>query len=101
MQNIRKANMGVLELDLKIAIDIGDIKAFAVICDDHFVFPDILGDGDFVEEVLEKRCRQQFERRYRYTAQGYDFDWLAGQVAALLGLEQDTVRRPGSYPDTV
>jgi len=60
----------------------------------------ILGDGDFVQTVLEN-CRQQFERRYQYQTQGYDFDWLVGQVATLLGLEQDTVTRPGRYPDTV
>ena len=46
-----------------------------------------LGDGDFVQEVLES-CRQQFERRCQYKARGYDFDWLVGQVASLLGLEQ-------------
>jgi len=41
------------------------------------------------------------ERRYHYQAKGYDFDWLAGQVATLLGLEQDIVTRPGRCPDTV
>jgi putative transposase len=60
----------------------------------------ILGDGDFVQAVLVS-CRQQFERRYQYQSQGYNFDWLAGQVATLFGLEQDTVTRPGRYPDTV
>ncbi len=30
----------------------------------------ILGDGDFVKEVLES-CRQQLERRYQYLARGY------------------------------
>ena len=60
----------------------------------------ILGDGDFVQEVLES-CRQQFERRCQYKARGYDFDWLVGQVATLLGLEQDTITRPRRYPDTV
>jgi len=60
----------------------------------------ILGDGDFVQEVLES-CRQQLERRYHYQAKGYDFDWLVGQVATLLGLEQDIVTRPGRYLDTV
>ena len=33
----------------------------------------ILGDGDFIKEVLET-CRQQSERRYKYMARGYDFD---------------------------
>jgi putative transposase len=60
----------------------------------------ILGDGDFVEEVLDS-CRQQLEQRYQYLARGYDFDWLAGKVAALLDLEPEIVTRSGRYPDTV
>jgi putative transposase len=60
----------------------------------------ILGGGDFVEEVLGS-CRQQLEKRYQYLARGYDFDWLAGKVADLLGLEPEVVTRHGRYPDTV
>ncbi|MFH1991524.1 MAG: transposase [Pseudomonadota bacterium] len=60
----------------------------------------ILGNGNFVQEVLEG-CRQQFERRYLYQAKGYDFDWLVDQVATLFGLEQDVVTRAGRSPDTV
>jgi putative transposase len=60
----------------------------------------ILGDGDFVKEVLEN-CRQQLERRYQYLAQGYDFNWLVDQVANLLSLDREIVTRRGRYPDTV
>jgi hypothetical protein len=60
----------------------------------------ILGDGDFVQEVLEI-CRRQFERRYHYQAKGVDFDWLVGQVATLFGVDQNIVTRPGRYPDTI
>ena len=60
----------------------------------------ILGDGDFVQEVLTS-CRQQFERRYHYKFKGYDFDCLVNRVATLFGLEKDRVTRPGRYPDTV
>ena len=49
----------------------------------------ILGDGDFVQEVLDS-CRQQLEQRYPYLARGYDFDWLVGKVAAFLDLEPET-----------
>jgi hypothetical protein len=28
----------------------------------------------------------QFERRYRYRARGYDFNWLVDQAASLFGL---------------
>jgi putative transposase len=60
----------------------------------------ILGDGDFVQEVLDA-CRQQLEQSYQYLARGYDFAWLVGKVAALLDLEPQIVTRSGRYPDTV
>ncbi len=60
----------------------------------------ILGDGNFVKEVLES-CRQQLEHRYQYLAQGYDFDWLVARVASLLSVDQQIVTRRGRYPDTV
>jgi len=60
----------------------------------------ILGDGNFVQDVLNV-CRQQFERRYHHQAKGHDLDWLTGQVAGLLNLERDVVTRPGRYPETV
>ncbi len=60
----------------------------------------ILGNGDFVQDVLNG-CRQQFERRYHHQAKGHDLDWLTCQVATLLDLERDVVARPGRYPDTV
>jgi len=60
----------------------------------------ILGDGDFVQEVLDG-CQQQLERRYRLKAKGRDFDWLVGYVAKLFGLDPTTVTRPGRYPKTV
>jgi len=60
----------------------------------------ILGDGHFVQEVLES-CQEQLERRYRYQAGGYDFDWLVGRVATLLNVDRDIVERPGRYADTV
>ena len=50
----------------------------------------ILGDGYFVQEVLEN-CQRQLERRCHYQAQGYDFDWLVGRVATLLNVDQDIV----------
>ena len=60
----------------------------------------ILGDGNFVQAVLEN-CKQELERRYRFQAQGCDFDWLVGQVASLLNLDHGVVTRRGRYPDTV
>jgi putative transposase len=60
----------------------------------------ILGDSDFIKEVLEKN-QQQLERRYHYHSMGYDFDWLVSRVATLLGIEKSIVTRAGSYPGTV
>ena len=60
----------------------------------------ILGDGNFVQAVLEN-CQQELERRYRFQARGYDLDWLVGQVASLLNLDHGVVTRRGRYPDTV
>jgi len=60
----------------------------------------ILGDGDFVKQVLED-CLQQLERRCQYLAQGYDFNRLVDQVANLLSIDQEMVTRRGRYPDTV
>jgi putative transposase len=60
----------------------------------------ILGDGDFVKEVLES-CRQKLEQRNRNLVRGHDFDWLVGKVATLLSLDPEIVTRRGRYPDTV
>jgi hypothetical protein len=60
----------------------------------------LLGDGNFVQAVLEN-CQQELERRYRFQARGYDFDWLVGQVASLLNLDYGVVTRRGRYPNTV
>jgi REP element-mobilizing transposase RayT len=60
----------------------------------------ILGDGNFVQEVLDG-CRQELERRYRFAVKGYDFDWLVGYVSKLFDLDPGLVTRRGRYPDTV
>ncbi|MBW2066921.1 MAG: hypothetical protein JRJ03_18585 [Deltaproteobacteria bacterium] len=60
----------------------------------------ILGDDNFVQEVLET-CQEQLERRYHYQARGYDFDWLVGQVASVCAVDKNIVTRPGRYPETV
>jgi putative transposase len=60
----------------------------------------ILGDGEFVEEAL-RRSEERFERRYRYRALGYDYNWLVGRVAALFQIPEKEVTRQGRYPATV
>jgi hypothetical protein len=48
----------------------------------------ILGDGDFVEEVL-KTAEEQFESRYILKAKGYDLMKIAQRVVELTGIEPD------------
>ena len=56
----------------------------------------ILGDGDFVENIL-RQCQEQMERKYSYQNKGYDFEWLAGKVAATLGINKEEITRGGRY----
>ena len=60
----------------------------------------ILGDGDFVENVL-KTAQEGLERNYALMTAGYDFNWLVGPVAELLNMESEDVLAPGKYPLTV
>ena len=60
----------------------------------------ILGDGDFVENVL-KKAQESLERKYKFDAQGYDFDWLVNRVAQCLSIEPKDVLTRGKYKQTV
>ena len=60
----------------------------------------ILGDGDFVENIL-RQCQERMERKYLYKNKGYDFEWLMGSVAAMLGIEKKEITRSGRYPRRV
>jgi hypothetical protein len=60
----------------------------------------ILGDGVFVEQVLEA-AKEQLEQRYYYQAQGYDLNWLVDQVAQVLGMNRQDVLRTGKYAKAV
>ena len=60
----------------------------------------ILGDGDFVENVL-KEAQESMERKYRLRAKGYDLDWLVNHVAQLLDMETRDVLARGKFRQTV
>jgi len=60
----------------------------------------ILGDGDFVENILSQ-CQEQMERKYLYKNKGYDFVWLAEKVARKLGIDKEEITRSGRYPRRV
>jgi hypothetical protein len=48
----------------------------------------ILGQGDFVETVLET-ARENLDRRYVIQAMGYDFGWLMDRVTGSFGLNSN------------
>ena len=54
----------------------------------------ILGDGDFVEQVLSA-AEEQMEKRYRLQAKGYDLDKLASRVCDVMHLEPAELWAPG------
>jgi REP element-mobilizing transposase RayT len=53
----------------------------------------ILGDGDFVQEVLSAAA-ERLERRYRLAAEGYDFSRLVARVAELTDVPIDRLVTP-------
>lgn len=60
----------------------------------------ILGDGDFVERVLQE-ADAILSRRYALKAKGYDFAKVVTRVADIFGLSPSDILRPGKYPLTL
>jgi putative transposase len=60
----------------------------------------ILGDSDFVENVL-KSAEESFEEKYALKALGYDFDQVVSRVAHVLAMTPETVTGFGKSPSTV
>lgn len=54
----------------------------------------ILGDGDFVEEVLSA-AQEHMEKRYRLAAEGYDLDKIVSKVCEVMQLEPFNIYAPG------
>jgi putative transposase len=50
----------------------------------------ILGDGQFVKQVLEK-ADEKFKEKYRLTAKGYDLDKLIKRVAEITQLTPNQI----------
>ena len=57
----------------------------------------ILGDSDFVKEVLAEQ-KEQFEGRYWLKAQGYDIDRVVHKVAEVFEIEPEQIWKPGNQP---
>ena len=60
----------------------------------------ILGDSDFVENVL-KSAEEELEQKYDLKARGYDFDRVAQRVAEVMKIEIEQVTAFGKSPQTV
>jgi putative transposase len=60
----------------------------------------ILGDGDYVDEVL-RAANESLQRRYRLQAMGVDVDKIAQRVATLMGLPVEAVWAAGKHRNTV
>ena len=50
----------------------------------------ILGDGDFVEDVLSA-AQEQMEKSYRLVAKGYDLDKIASKISDLMQIKPSEI----------
>jgi len=60
----------------------------------------ILGDGDFVLNVLES-SEERLEQKFALKSKGYDFDRLVKRVAEVMDIEIEQVTAFGKSPTTV
>ncbi len=60
----------------------------------------ILGDGDFVEEVLSE-SEEKLSRKYRLKSQGYDFEKAAEKVSSIFKLHKKYITGKGRQRDRV
>ena len=60
----------------------------------------ILGDGDFVENVL-KSAQEELEQKYDLKAKGYDFNRVVQRVAEVMSMRIEKVMALGKSPKTV
>jgi len=60
----------------------------------------ILGDGDFVGEVLAS-AQEEMERRYALKSKGFDLERVAARVSEVLNMKAEEVWSAGKYKRTV
>ncbi|MFZ5569934.1 MAG: transposase [Thermodesulfobacteriota bacterium] len=60
----------------------------------------ILGDGDFVSEILS-RSKEAFERRYALEVNGIDLDFVVKRVSVLLAIPEVDIWREGKARELV
>ena len=57
----------------------------------------ILGESDFVKEVLSEQ-KEQLEHRYKLEAQGYDIDRVFEKVSEVFDIEPEEICKRGNQP---
>jgi chromosomal replication initiation ATPase DnaA len=57
----------------------------------------ILGDSEFVEQILAEQ-KEQFERRYWLQSQGYNIDRVVEKVAGIFKIEAKDIWKAGNQP---
>ncbi len=57
----------------------------------------ILGESDFVKEVLSEQ-KEQLERRYKLEAHGYDIGRVVEKVSEVFEIEPEKIWKPGNQP---
>ena len=60
----------------------------------------ILGDGDFVQNVLSE-AKEAYERKYRFKSKGIDLDFIADKAAEILGLDPTLIWSTGKQSKIV
>lgn len=60
----------------------------------------ILGDGDFVQSVIEQ-AEENFERKYRLKAEGVDLPFIANRAAETIGIDPSLIWTRGKQPEIV
>ncbi len=60
----------------------------------------ILGDGDFVEEMLSE-AKEAFERKYAIKRQGYDLDTVARRAATICAVDVEDIFSRQKHPTKV
>ena len=74
------------------AIKAGDLKGTFIKSDER-----ILGDNDFVEEILSG-AEEKYERKYAIRRQGYDLDKVARRVAELCAVSVEDIYSRQKHP---
>ncbi len=60
----------------------------------------ILGDGEFVQSVIQQ-AQETLDRKYRLKTEGIDLAYIANRAAQVMGIDPDLIWAKGKQPTTV